>query len=491
MDVVGQPCLCRTERREALRLAAQVGDARIDRRDPRRHTLQIQTTGLLERRLRDVDRAVDRLHVAVAIVQGQSHLLPLLQQVVPALVQIGDGAIVGDGVGADQLVEIGIGRISLLEASHQRQVHALLEQQVVLLVFQAVDARQNRLDLGADVGRLMLLLKVPERVLGAGQLVRLLIEAALDELAPPGRGESRLLARVIAIHPGDGIGGIARPNRVGAVDGDLDDVRLRQDACGGRGLKLVPYFVGGPHGQRDLLRPQRRRPRRDEHREPRTVEGRAVARRSVGVSTRGERVRVRRQLEAVGPLGCIGGHHRHVVPDQHAEEQVGRLRHLQRHSRCDRRPRRNQLAADHLLFRDERVDPVVVLRLSHRRALDRRLLLLADPNSDDRGIDALQPRHEIGGDALMHDQPPEAGAALPRRAHRGKGDGAQREIEIGRGADDRGVVAAELEDCAREALRETRRDVPAHRRRAGGRDELHLRMIDQRLPHRRAADHQR
>jgi hypothetical protein len=48
----------------------------------------------------------------------------------------------------------------------------------------------------------------------------------------------------------------------------------------------------------------------------------------------------------------------------------------------------------------------------------------------------------------------QGGAALAGRAHGGEGDGAQGEVEIGRGRDDGGVVAAELEQGAGEAGRQ-------------------------------------
>jgi hypothetical protein len=88
----------------------------------------------------------------------------------------------------------------------------------------------------------------------------------------------------------------------------------------------------------------------------------------------------------------------------------------------------------------------------------------------------------------MHEQAAQRGAALAGRAHRAEGDGAQRHVEIGGRADDAGIVAAEFEDRAGETLGETRADIAAHAGRAGGRDERHLRMVDQRFADGAVAD---
>ena len=60
-------------------------------------------------------------------------------------------------------------------------------------------------------------------------------------------------------------------------------------------------------------------------------------------------------------------------------------------------------------------------------------------------------------------------------------DCARRELEIGRRADDRRIVAAELEQDAPEALRDARTDRAAHRRRSGRRNQRDARIVDQRL----------
>ena len=56
----------------------------------------------------------------------------------------------------------------------------------------------------------------------------------------------------------------------------------------------------------------------------------------------------------------------------------------------------------------------------------------------------------------MHEQPPQRRAALARCAHGREGDGADCEIEIGRGRDDGSVVATELKDRTGEAGGEMR-----------------------------------
>src|SRR5579883_3610182 len=62
----------------------------------------------------------------------------------------------------------------------------------------------------------------------------------------------------------------------------------------------------------------------------------------------------------------------------------------------------------------------------------------------------LQPIDERRLDALVDDEPPKRGTALTRRADRREGDGSDDEIEVGGRRDDRGVVAAELQETAPE-----------------------------------------
>ena len=91
-------------------------------------------------------------------------------------------------------------------------------------------------------------------------------------------------------------------------------------------------------------------------------------------------------------------------------------------------------------------------------------------------------------DAVMHEEPPQRGAALARRAHGREGDRPDGEIEIGRGRDDGGVVAAELKDRAGETGGEPRADGAAHGGRAGGRDDGDAGVVDERLADIAAAD---
>ncbi len=66
-------------------------------------------------------------------------------------------------------------------------------------------------------------------------------------------------------------------------------------------------------------------------------------------------------------------------------------------------------------------------------------------------IGLLQARHELIVDAFMHEEAAQRRAALAGGTHGGKGDAAQRQVEIGRRVYDRGVVAAKFEDGAGEA----------------------------------------
>ena len=73
---------------------------------------------------------------------------------------------------------------------------------------------------------------------------------------------------------------------------------------------------------------------------------------------------------------------------------------------------------------------------------------------------------------------PMAAKAMPRK----------REIEIGGGRDDGGVVAAELEDRAGEALGELRADLTAHGGGAGGGEDRHTGVLDEDLADLAAAE---
>ncbi|MCY1225701.1 hypothetical protein D9M72_379050 [compost metagenome] len=96
-------------------------------------------------------------------------------------------------------------------------------------------------------------------------------------------------------------------------------------------------------------------------------------------------------------------------------------------------------------------------------------------------VDLHELGHQLVVHALVHEQAPQRGAALAGRAHGREGDAAQREIEVGRGRDDGGVVPAQFEDRAGEARRQLRADLPAHRRGAGGREDRHAGIVDQHL----------
>ena len=78
----------------------------------------------------------------------------------------------------------------------------------------------------------------------------------------------------------------------------------------------------------------------------------------------------------------------------------------------------------------------------------------------------------------VEEEPAQAGAALTGGAHRAEEDRAQGEVEVGVGLDDDGVVAAEFEDAAAEALGAGLGDVPAHLGRAGEGDQRDARVVD-------------
>ena len=81
----------------------------------------------------------------------------------------------------------------------------------------------------------------------------------------------------------------------------------------------------------------------------------------------------------------------------------------------------------------------------------------------------------------VHDQPAQRRAALARGARRGEHDAAHREVEIGRRGDDRGVVAAELQQHPAEPLRDPRTDLLSHPHRTGRAQQRHPRIVDQAL----------
>ncbi len=124
----------------------------------------------------------------------------------------------------------------------------------------------------------------------------------------------------------------------------------------------------------------------------------------------------------------------------------------------------------------------------HERADQRaRLARVADRDARVGGRETVDERIDHG---LVHDQPPQARAALPCRADGGEQDAAHDEVEVGARRDDRGVVAAELEQRAPEPRGDARRERPPHLRRAGRRDERHARVVGELHGTVGAADHE-
>src|SRR3546814_4820981 len=80
----------------------------------------------------------------------------------------------------------------------------------------------------------------------------------------------------------------------------------------------------------------------------------------------------------------------------------------------------------------------------------------------------------------MDNEPAHRRAALTSGAHGTKCDSPQRQLEIGRGGDDRGVVAAEFEDRFAETARHALADGAAHACRTGCRDHRQTRIVDER-----------
>ncbi len=94
-------------------------------------------------------------------------------------------------------------------------------------------------------------------------------------------------------------------------------------------------------------------------------------------------------------------------------------------------------------------------------------------------VDAPEFGEELLVDRVVDEQAAEGGAALAGGAHGREGDGAEGEVEVGGGADDAGVVAAELEQGAGEAGGETGADEAAHAGGSGGGDEGDKRGVDE------------
>jgi hypothetical protein len=79
----------------------------------------------------------------------------------------------------------------------------------------------------------------------------------------------------------------------------------------------------------------------------------------------------------------------------------------------------------------------------------------------------------------MNEEATQAGAALARRSHGRESHRPQREIKVGRRTDNGGIIAAQLEDGMGKAGGQARGNGTPHRRRAGGGDQRHARMLDE------------
>ena len=101
-----------------------------------------------------------------------------------------------------------------------------------------------------------------------------------------------------------------------------------------------------------------------------------------------------------------------------------------------------------------------------------------------------EPVDDLVGDRLVHDQAAQARAALAGGADGGEENAADDEVEVGARRDDRGVVAAELEQRAAEPGGDARCELLAHLRRAGRRDERDARIVGELHGAVGAADHE-
>ena len=99
----------------------------------------------------------------------------------------------------------------------------------------------------------------------------------------------------------------------------------------------------------------------------------------------------------------------------------------------------------------------------------------------DLHVNAAESRKELVVDGVVNDEASEGGAALAGGAHGAEGHGSEGKREVGGGADDGGVVAAELEQTASEAGGEAGAYGAAHAGAAGGGDEGHQGRVDEGL----------
>ncbi len=104
------------------------------------------------------------------------------------------------------------------------------------------------------------------------------------------------------------------------------------------------------------------------------------------------------------------------------------------------------------------------------------------------GIGLVQALHQVVCHALVHDEAARGRAALAGRADGAEHDAARGHVQVGRGADDDGVVAAQLQQHAAEALRHARPHLAAHAGRTRGRHQGHGVRIHQGFADVAAAD---
>ena len=98
--------------------------------------------------------------------------------------------------------------------------------------------------------------------------------------------------------------------------------------------------------------------------------------------------------------------------------------------------------------------------------------------------------HELVVHAVVHKQAAQRGAALACCAHGRKGNAAQRQVQIGRGGDDGGVVSTQLQNGAGKAGCEARAYSAAHGGGACGRQHGHAGVVHQHLANVALADDQ-
>ncbi len=106
-----------------------------------------------------------------------------------------------------------------------------------------------------------------------------------------------------------------------------------------------------------------------------------------------------------------------------------------------------------------------------------RIARIADRNLGD---ERAQPADQSVGDAVVDDEAPEAGAALPGSAGCAEQDRAFRKREVGRGGNDHRIIAAKFEQGPTEARRHLWPEFASHAGRSGGRDQGYAGIVGQR-----------